>query len=75
MFFPLRVGAFRQASDRQLREAVEAAELHPLLCALALLSGDETLLDPRFRPDTRLAPSGPKPGFRKVSPMAKLESV
>ena len=62
MFFPLQTGAFRGASEGQLRDAVAAAELHPLLCALTLLSGDESLLDPRFRPDTRLAPSGPKPG-------------
>jgi 4-hydroxyacetophenone monooxygenase len=60
-FFPLESGLLAEATGPVLREAVAAAEIHPLLCALALLSGDESLLDPRFRPDTRLGPSGPKP--------------
>ncbi|MEZ5251950.1 MAG: NAD(P)/FAD-dependent oxidoreductase [Ilumatobacteraceae bacterium] len=38
-------------SDEEIREALEAAELPPLLPALAYLTGDLSLLRPHLRPD------------------------
>jgi len=60
-FFPVNPAGLARASDSELWEAVNAAEIHPLLCAIALLTHDDTVLDPRFRPNVQLPPSGPPP--------------
>lgn len=48
-------------SDESLWAAVLAAEIHPLLCALALMTDDDALIDPRFSPLVELPAAGPPP--------------
>ncbi|NCW58179.1 MAG: hypothetical protein EBV65_11000, partial [Gammaproteobacteria bacterium] len=50
-----------EQSDGALWESVLAAEIHPLLCALALLTNDHALIDPRFSPIVELPAAGPPP--------------
>ncbi|NDE87516.1 MAG: hypothetical protein EB048_07995 [Gammaproteobacteria bacterium] len=50
-----------EQSDGALWESVLAAEIHPLLCALALLTNDHALVDPRFSPIVELPAAGPPP--------------
>jgi 4-hydroxyacetophenone monooxygenase len=59
--FSIRPDELARQSDESLWAAVLAAEIHPLLCALASLTGDNTLLDPRFAPLVELPAAGPPP--------------
>ena len=60
-FFPLHPEALRDQSDASLWESVLAAEIHPMLCALALVTSDEAFIDPRFAPRVELPAEGPPP--------------
>ena len=60
-FFPLHPEVLRGQSDASLWESVLAAEIHPLLCALALVTNDEAFIDPRFAPRVELPAEGPPP--------------
>ena len=60
-FFPVDPETLRGRSVAELREAVEAAEIGPLLCSLAHLTGDLELLAERFRPNVTFRPQGPAP--------------
>lgn len=51
--------SFHDRTVDELRGSVEAAEIGPLLCALAHLSGDVSLLAERFRPNVTFRPQGP----------------
>lgn len=48
-------------SGDELRDAVEAAEIGPLLCSLAHITGDTRFLAERFRPNVNFRPQGPAP--------------
>lgn len=60
-YFSLRPEALAAATDDELRAAVDASELVPLLCALALLTDDPALVDARFSPHTDIPAEGPRP--------------
>lgn len=59
-FFPLHPEQLAAASDEALRAAVDAAQVVPLLCALALLTDDPEVLDARFTPHNDIPPEGPR---------------
>lgn len=58
-------------NDSVLRDAVQAAEIHPLLCALALLTNDDALIDPRFSPNVTLGAAGPLANFGLSAALAE----
>ncbi len=59
--FPIQPEGLIGLSDGAIWESVLAAEIHPLLCTLALLTNDDALLDPRFSPLVELPADGPPP--------------
>lgn len=59
-FFPIQTDGLNGATDAELRAAVDAAEIVPLLCSIALLTNDDGVLDRKFRPNTDLPPGGPQ---------------
>jgi 4-hydroxyacetophenone monooxygenase len=59
-FFPLHPEQLAAASDEALRATVDAAQVVPLLCALALLTDDPELLSARFTPHNDIPPEGPR---------------
>ena len=59
--FPVNPEGLVEQSDGALWESVLAAEIHPLLCALALLTNDHALIEPRFSPIVELPAAGPPP--------------
>lgn len=60
-WFPIQPEGLSGQSDEALRESILAAEIHPLLCSLALLTNDHALIDPRFAPLVELPAAGPPP--------------
>jgi len=58
-------------SDESLWAAVLAAEIHPLLCALALMTDDDALIDPRFSPLVELPAAGPPPHWGLSEPLVE----
>jgi len=60
-WFPIQPEGLRSQSDEALWESILAAEIHPLLCALALLTNDHALIEPRFAPLVELPAAGPPP--------------
>lgn len=60
-FFPVRPEALTVATDEELGAAVEAAEVVPLLCAIALLTGDQAAIAAKFSPRNDIPPEGLRP--------------
>jgi len=58
---PVVPSSLHDLAADELREAIEAAEIGPLLCTLAHLCGSDVFLDERFRPNVAFRPQGPAP--------------
>lgn len=67
--FSIRSDELASQADESLWASVVAAEIHPLLCALASITGDGALLDPRFAPLVELPAAGPPPHWGLGEPV------